>query len=939
MSPVGAKDFTESMSLDAYTIEKLPIDIIAQTLSELKVNITAQAVATLKVDIVAQSVGNLNINIAASAVTLNVSIVSSTTLNINISSISAGVVFNVAQSGSWTINIGGPLDASGNVKTAILSSVRLDVNIAASAVTLNVNIASSAVTLNVAIQSAVTLNVNISSISAGVVFNVAQSGSWTVNAAQTGTWTINIGAPLDASGNLKAAILSSVQLDVNIAASAVTLNMNIASISAGVVFNVAQSGSWTINIGGPLDASGNVKTAILSSVQLDVNIAAQAVRLDVNIASSQVTLNVNIASAVTLNINISSISAGVVFNVAQSGSWTINIGGPLDASGNVKTAILSSVQLDVNIAASAVTLNVNIASSAVTLNVAIQSSAVTLNVAIQSSAVTLNVNLTNPAVSVGQVKPALAFDGVNDYVEVPDSSSIQTPSEVTLEMWVKTDNTSKPFYIYKGSGVSARAYTARLLWDGSNFELGFCTPTAEIYWIVPYTLAANQWYHLVFTVKSGEQKFYVNGALVDTETYTYTSLDVFAGYPFRINYSPYSAYGYGVTGLVRMYNRALSGDESIYNYNNPQSPITNGLVLWLDFNEGSGTIVHDKSGNNNNGTIYGATWVVAKDPVPPVVNVNITAQQANLKVDIASQSVGDIGVDIKAQTVGNIKVDLAAQSVGNIGVDIKAQSVGNININIAAQAVDIKITNAVDAAGNPIPLKIDVSAQSVGNVGVDIKAQSVGNIGVDIKAQSVGNINVNIAASAVTLNVNITAQSVNLNVYTGSGLKVMAGTGLITKFVRYATSIGTGVELEILSVTGKGRCVSVGLKVYDSAYSQAGKAEIRIYADGALVYQASLDSLDFINGRQMSYALRSGTSTSPVYASAPLLNQEGGVVAGYGWVDNRNGIATDELLRLVEAYAVAKPNIEFNSSLSVRIYNGSQGTINFYAGVEYGLYP
>ncbi len=37
-----------------------------------------------------------------------------------------------------------------------------------------------------------------------------------------------------------------------------------------------------------------------------------------------------------------------------------------------------------------------------------------------------------------------------------------------------------------------------------------------------------------------------------------------------------------------------------------------GLVGWWRFDEGSGTIAGDSSGNGNNGTIYGATWVAGK---------------------------------------------------------------------------------------------------------------------------------------------------------------------------------------------------------------------------------------------------------------------------------------------------------------------------------------
>jgi len=37
-----------------------------------------------------------------------------------------------------------------------------------------------------------------------------------------------------------------------------------------------------------------------------------------------------------------------------------------------------------------------------------------------------------------------------------------------------------------------------------------------------------------------------------------------------------------------------------------------GEVLVLHFDEGSGTVARDASGNGNDGTIYGATWVNGK---------------------------------------------------------------------------------------------------------------------------------------------------------------------------------------------------------------------------------------------------------------------------------------------------------------------------------------
>ncbi|MBN1861610.1 MAG: right-handed parallel beta-helix repeat-containing protein, partial [Candidatus Thermoplasmatota archaeon] len=43
-----------------------------------------------------------------------------------------------------------------------------------------------------------------------------------------------------------------------------------------------------------------------------------------------------------------------------------------------------------------------------------------------------------------------------------------------------------------------------------------------------------------------------------------------------------------------------------------QSIDTNGLVAYWNFNEGSGTIAHDNSGNGHNGTIYNASWTTGK---------------------------------------------------------------------------------------------------------------------------------------------------------------------------------------------------------------------------------------------------------------------------------------------------------------------------------------
>jgi hypothetical protein len=57
---------------------------------------------------------------------------------------------------------------------------------------------------------------------------------------------------------------------------------------------------------------------------------------------------------------------------------------------------------------------------------------------------------------------------------------------------------------------------------------------------------------------------------------------------------------------VRIYNRALSAEEVRYHYNQ------GGPVAHWDMDEGEGTRAFDSSGNNNHGTISGATWTQGK---------------------------------------------------------------------------------------------------------------------------------------------------------------------------------------------------------------------------------------------------------------------------------------------------------------------------------------
>ena len=54
----------------------------------------------------------------------------------------------------------------------------------------------------------------------------------------------------------------------------------------------------------------------------------------------------------------------------------------------------------------------------------------------------MNINIVSSVpLSSAPPKPALAFDGVDDYVEVPDSPSLTFGDELTVEVYFRLDDT------------------------------------------------------------------------------------------------------------------------------------------------------------------------------------------------------------------------------------------------------------------------------------------------------------------------------------------------------------------------------------------------------------------------------------------------------------------------------------------------------------------
>ena len=196
------------------------------------------------------------------------------------------------------------------------------------------------------------------------------------------------------------------------------------------------------------------------------------------------------------------------------------------------------------------------------------------------------------------------FDGVDDYVAVPDGIIPYNSMNWTVMAWVAPifNNSYNNIYYQGASGGEMNLLTC-----ASNVHLSNGT------W---YGTPCYNTFSVVFTHVAGVRYngtsllFYVNGNLVESASIPAYNLNEVSGF-----HSSIGSYNRGSGGFFMgyiynflIYNFALSQSQIQYNMMVPDNPIREGLLLWLKADPAyiSGSTWYDLSGNNNNGTIYGA---------------------------------------------------------------------------------------------------------------------------------------------------------------------------------------------------------------------------------------------------------------------------------------------------------------------------------------------
>ncbi|MGA1794393.1 MAG: LamG-like jellyroll fold domain-containing protein [bacterium] len=187
--------------------------------------------------------------------------------------------------------------------------------------------------------------------------------------------------------------------------------------------------------------------------------------------------------------------------------------------------------------------------------------------------------LNDPLWTDGRSLTALSFDGIDDYIEVPDSPTLNNPT-FTLEAWIYLNqdlgNTqkriiSKQFslthtYGMEVFGVGYGGATGNQINFHTSNGAGWTNLVSRTH------LSTHTWYHVVATYDASEKRIYINGQFDSSQSYENQTVDIPApltiGALKMIDPQQFGFVFNGHIDEVAIYDRALTAEEILQHYQN-----------------------------------------------------------------------------------------------------------------------------------------------------------------------------------------------------------------------------------------------------------------------------------------------------------------------------------------------------------------------------------
>lgn len=163
----------------------------------------------------------------------------------------------------------------------------------------------------------------------------------------------------------------------------------------------------------------------------------------------------------------------------------------------------------------------------------------------------------------------IVFNGINNYVSIPNNSSFNVTDNITVEMWVRLETTQSSnlgFLIKYSNGYLfyvTNDANRRFRFDSRNGDGTYYTTTGTT------NIQDGVWKYLVAQKGGLSYKVYVNG-LLEGSTTANTVGDISGNVNLNLG-TDGSTYLNGRIGIFKIYNRVLSADEVLQNYNSTKA--------------------------------------------------------------------------------------------------------------------------------------------------------------------------------------------------------------------------------------------------------------------------------------------------------------------------------------------------------------------------------
>jgi hypothetical protein len=151
---------------------------------------------------------------------------------------------------------------------------------------------------------------------------------------------------------------------------------------------------------------------------------------------------------------------------------------------------------------------------------------------------------------------ALSFNGVDDYVQVPNASSLNPQQAMAISAWIYPyDWNGNRRIVQKGAGDSQYRFLAE--GDRLVFHL------SGVYYLETTLPAVDAWHHVAAVYDGAVMQIWVDGQKWAEQsvsgTIDVTSYPLFIGTKYAS--TPVGDYFYGLIDEVAIYNRALSAEK------------------------------------------------------------------------------------------------------------------------------------------------------------------------------------------------------------------------------------------------------------------------------------------------------------------------------------------------------------------------------------------